>query len=556
MKSPASYLSLVLLTSLCGLLSQGAFAGSATWNSNPTSNDWNTAANWTPSTVPNGSADTATFAVSNTVAVSVSTTTQVSGIAFNVGASGFTIAPALGSTLTLSGVGITNNSATMQMWVMAADAPGHYAVFSFTQAASAGVMTTFVNKASTGLAAGGFTQFLDNATGGSGTFVNEGGAVGGGIGGGATIFSSSTTAANATITNGGGVTMESNGGELAFTGTATAANAVIYDNAATAFHAQGGFTTFSGGATGGDATIVNEGATLAGAAGGAMQFFDTSSAGNSTLIANGGSNGGGGAALIFYKDSTGGTARFEIFGNGVLDLSNKVNSELVIGSLEGNGLVTLGDSRLTVGTNNISTFFSGPIRDNNLHSGSLRKVGAGTLVLTSSNSYGGGTTVDQGILEVSDPSGSGTGSGEVRLRAGSLTGRGIVAGAVTVGARASLNPGRIPTSPQTLTIQSTLSFGRNARYSCDVNGRTATADKVAANGVTIDGAAVISLSDKSGATLPPGTVLTVIADTASTPIDGAFSNLADGSTITIGSNTFEADYEGGDGNDLTLTVVL
>ena len=29
----------------------------------------------------------------------------------------------------------------------------------------------------------------------------------------------------------------------------------------------------------------------------------------------------------------------------------------------------------------------------------------------------------------------------------------------------------------------------------------------------------------------------------------------DGGTITIGSNTFQADYAGGDGNDLTLTVV-
>ena len=35
----------------------------------------------------------------------------------------------------------------------------------------------------------------------------------------------------------------------------------------------------------------------------------------------------------------------------------------------------------------------------------------------------------------------------------------------------------------------------------------------------------------------------------------SFSNLPDGSTVTIGSNTFQADYEGGDGNDLTLTVV-
>jgi hypothetical protein len=47
----------------------------------------------------------------------------------------------------------------------------------------------------------------------------------------------------------------------------------------------------------------------------------------------------------------------------------------------------------------------------------------------------------------------------------------------------------------------------------------------------------------------------VIDNRVGTPIAGTFSNLADGSTITIGPNTFQANYEGGDGNDLTLTVV-
>jgi hypothetical protein len=34
----------------------------------------------------------------------------------------------------------------------------------------------------------------------------------------------------------------------------------------------------------------------------------------------------------------------------------------------------------------------------------------------------------------------------------------------------------------------------------------------------------------------------------------SFANLADGAAITIDNNTFAADYQGGDGNDLTLTV--
>ena len=56
--------------------------------------------------------------------------------------------------------------------------------------------------------------------------------------------------------------------------------------------------------------------------------------------------------------------------------------------------------------------------------------------------------------------------------------------------------------------------------------------------------------------LPAGPAFTAIGNTAGgQPDHGTFVNLADGSTITVGSNTFQANYEGGDGNDLTLTVV-
>ena len=69
------------------------------------------------------------------------------------------------------------------------------------------------------------------------------------------------------------------------------------------------------------------------------------------------------------------------------------------------------------------------------------------------------------------------------------------------------------------------------------------------------GPAEILLDDRANSILPPGTVFTVIENSAVTPIAGTFANLPDGGTITVGANTFQADYEGGDGNDLTLTVV-
>src|SRR6478752_4378163 len=87
-----------------------AYGGSAEWNLNPTSGDWNTAANWTPMTVPNGPADIATFALSNTTFVSISANTDVNAITFTSAATNpYTITASPGLTLTISGVGITNN---------------------------------------------------------------------------------------------------------------------------------------------------------------------------------------------------------------------------------------------------------------------------------------------------------------------------------------------------------------------------------------------------------------------------------------------------------------
>jgi hypothetical protein len=47
----------------------------------------------------------------------------------------------------------------------------------------------------------------------------------------------------------------------------------------------------------------------------------------------------------------------------------------------------------------------------------------------------------------------------------------------------------------------------------------------------------------------------MIDNTAATQIAGTFGNLPDGSVFMVGRNNFQTTYSGGDGNDLTLTVV-
>ena len=81
------------------------------------------------------------------------------------------------------------------------------------------------------------------------------------------------------------------------------------------------------------------------------------------------------------------------------------------------------------------------------------------------------------------------------------------------------------------------------------------ADQVIANGVTIESGAQFDFNAVDNKRLTVGTTFIVINNTSANPISGTFGNLADNSTFTVGLNNYQSSYEGGDGNDLTLTVV-
>lgn len=100
-----------------------------------------------------------------------------------------------------------------------------------------------------------------------------------------------------------------------------------------------------------------------------------------------------------------------------------------------------------------------------------------------------------------------------------------------------------------------MNSGATYTYSFKAKGRKAKTDKAIANGVTINSGASINLSGTTQGVLTQGLVLTVISNTAATPISGAFSNLPDGAIANVNGSNLQASYHGGDGNDLTLTVV-
>lgn len=250
--------------------------------------------------------------------------------------------------------------------------------------------------------------------------------------------------------------------------------------------------------------------------------------------------------------------RVELFGNGSLTTLN----DATIGSVEGDGSVNIGaSSTLTVGANALNTLFSGVIHDSIVSGGSLTKIDTGTLTLGGASTYTVRTTVMDGILLVANTSGSATGTSAVVVDSGTLGGSGTISGPTTIGtgsgSGAVLAPAAAGMKPATLRLSDALTFQNDATYLWTLNNvkRKVNFDEVVANGVTIQTGAKFSVVQSVSGRLSQGLILTVIENTASTPIAGEFSNLADGSTLTIGINHLKVSYNGGDGNDLTLTVV-
>jgi autotransporter-associated beta strand protein len=157
----------------------------------------------------------------------------------------------------------------------------------------------------------------------------------------------------------------------------------------------------------------------------------------------------------------------------------------------------------------------------------LTKDGTGTLVLSAANTYSGATTVS----------------------AGTLAGTGTVGGALTIASGATLSPG--VAGPGTLTVNGNLVIASGGILSANINGTTAGSgyDQVVVNGtVDVTGA---TLSTTLGFTPALNDSFRLIDNDSFDSINGTFSGLAEGAM----SGALQASYVGGDGNDITLTLI-
>lgn len=149
------------------LCTAAARAQNATWLANPGTNDFNTSTNWTPATVPTG---TASFGTSTVTNLSFSADTTIGGWTFNAGASNYTFTN--GQVLQFNGAGIVVNGGGATIT--------NSSDVEFKNSSTAGT-ATITNSFN--------LLFYDNSTAGNATIVNSGN--------GAVVFNNSSTAGSA-----------------------------------------------------------------------------------------------------------------------------------------------------------------------------------------------------------------------------------------------------------------------------------------------------------------------------------------------------------------------
>ena len=265
--------------------------GSATWAAQPSSGDWNTAANWVPAGVPT---NTAVFGPSSqtTIGFGPGTGATVAEIAFVSGAPPYAFvfgspAPNV-PLLTITGDGISNGSTNAQRLIVASSAVTYrQEQLKFAGAASAGTsdVSYFVGPAGSAAPGGGVIGFYDQSTAGSAAFTVTTGAgtpdpkstVGGEV-----SFSDSASAGTARFTVYGSTSTTDGDtfGNVVFHDTSTAADGTFTNAGGTVAGGDGGNTQFYDDATAGSGKYYNVGATVQGANGGDVAIDGTANAGN------------------------------------------------------------------------------------------------------------------------------------------------------------------------------------------------------------------------------------------------------------------------------------
>jgi fibronectin-binding autotransporter adhesin len=488
-----------------------------TWNGSA-GFDYETAANWTPATVPNsGGTDVVFGANAGTKTVDLSTPypagyVTVRSVTFDDPGSAYTINVANTAYLSITG-NVVNTSGITQNFTVTGDSSSHLASEIILNGVDAGSNVVYtVNP---------YATVQINSTNGS------------------------ASAADARFVL--------NGGGIALSGSGTVALGSVSGSGVLSYYGNpnGSTGTFQIGA-------LNEDTTLAAQIQEQTGSLAIRKVGTGTLTLNGPSTYTGGTRVSGGTLLVGNNAAL---GTGGLRLGNGTTFGTSGGPVTLANAVTLSQGSEMIDTSGGDLTLTGDIGQAGGNA-ALTKVGGGTLILTGDATYNGNTTVSAGTLQVGD---GGT-SGSVR---GNIVDTGTVnfdrSDTTTYGRRISGSGDVAQIGAGTLALTGTNTFTGTASVNADGrlqlrdNGSIAAAATVQADG-TFDisrhngGASIQSLSGAGDVALGRNDLtLTEASDTFSGVIHGRGGlTLADGIEVLTGVNT----YRGGtrvDGGTLVVS---
>lgn len=220
-----------------------------------------------------------------------------------------------------------------------------------------------------------------------------------------------------------------------------------------------------------------------------------------------------------------------------------------------------GGPGITYDTNGNNITISGTVKG----TGGLIKVGAGSLILTGSNTYSGGTTISAGTVEVGDGGTTGgLGTGPVTISAGSTlaynrTGSLIVSGPVTGAGTITVSTGSLSLANANGTMVSTVASGAAFGGAGTFGGITVGSGATLEAGASGIGTLTTSSVSLSGSTLKMtvGSTSTKLVVTTAGGLVANGSNTIQVSPVNLTAGTYTlVDYTGtiGGGGFPTFTL--